>query len=430
MKTRYSFFAAIFIGIIGLMIVDAGFNKADSHTNGAATAHTGSPGDGGATCNNCHAGPTPATEAGLITSTIPVSGYTAGQTYTITATVARQDHTKFGFEISPQDLTGNLLGTLILTNTTEMQLIGTGKYITHQSAGVTGVNSRTWTFDWTAPAAGTGDVTFYGAFNITNALNNSSGDTIVLSTLTVNECIPPAQPGAISGNAIVCAGSTQTYSVAPVAGATGYSWTFPFGWVELTPSENSMDVLTGPNGGTILVVAYNDCGVSDTSQLIVSIDPPPQIPMVTISGDTLFSSSANAYQWMLNGSIISGATSQFYIASLSGNYSVLVTGVNGCTSISVDYFFNSFSHQSTKESIILDVSPNPVNAQFLIQSKLLQTTEGRIYIYNLFGEKMQFKIHTLGSGSAIIDVNLLSPAIYLIEITLGEMVSRAKFIKE
>ena len=78
----------------------------------------------------------------------------------------------------------------------------------------------------------------------------------------------------------------------------------------------------------------------------------------------------------------------------------------------------------------MDVYPNTVNVQFLIQSKLLQTTEGRIYIYNLFGEKMQFKIHTLGSGSAIIDVNLLSPAIYLIEITLGEMVSRAKFIKE
>src|SRR5690349_22876987 len=165
MKVRYSLLAFLFVGIFACIVLDAVNNRVDSHTSGAPAMCTGSPGDGGATCKNCHAGPTPTTQAGMITSNIPAAGYSPGQTYTITATVSRNGHTKFGFEISPQSPTGTLLGTLIVTNSTEMQLVGSGKYITHKSAGVTGTNSRTWVFNWTAPAAGTGNVTFYGAFN-------------------------------------------------------------------------------------------------------------------------------------------------------------------------------------------------------------------------------------------------------------------------
>src|SRR5204863_8988529 len=109
----------------------------------------------------------------------------------------------FGFEISPQSITGTLLGTLMITNTTETQLVGANKYVTHKLAGTTGAGSKTWNFNWTAPVAGTGNVTFYGAFNVANNSGNSSGDTIYKSTLVVSECIVPAQPGTITGNTTV-----------------------------------------------------------------------------------------------------------------------------------------------------------------------------------------------------------------------------------
>lgn len=897
MNIRYTFLTAIMLGIISLMIVDSGFNKADSHTSGSPSARTGSPGDGGATCENCHAGPTPTTQVGLITSTIPASGYTAGQTYTITATITRQGHNKFGFEISPQSPAGTLLGTLIVTNTTEMQLVGSGKYITHKTAGVSGTNSRSWIFNWTAPAAGNGDVTFYGAFNITNAQNNSSGDTTVLSTLTVNECTAPTQPGFISGQAVICSNSgTLTYSVAPVLGATSYFWTVPAGWtiVSIPPYSETIQVQAGSLNGMITVAAVNACGTSattsvsvaldqlsvttssvnaacngdssgsatatpasgivpytyswlpggdtssaisnlpagnylvtvtdnagctisapaavtqpspislndisnsafcgnpngsaavlagggtpgytyswntvpiqttaiatglsagnftvlvtdnngctatdsvvvaniagpvtsavslsdvrcnngndgqatvnvsggtgpfsyqwspsggtdsvannlhagayavlvtdangcthtsnvtinepssivlttsstdaactqsngsatvnasggagaytynwnsvppqtsmlafnlpagsyvvtvidsngctataivgvsniagpvlvpgtvtnvncydgndgelsvivtsgagpfnflwlpsggsdtlarnlhagayavtvtdsngcisvltatvneptqliadagmnvsicegtsvqignvpvasggtpgytylwspaaglnsvsdstpvaspggttvylllvtdqhgcsDSSSVTITIDPLPAIPVVTISGDTLFSSAAISYQWFLNGNTINGATSQFYVASLDGNYSVIVTGANGCSSLSADYFYNSISSLSAIGSYNLVVNPNPVKTECLIQSKMLSIVESRVCIYNLLGEKMEFHLHMSGTESALVNVNTLSPALYIIEITSGEMVSRAKFIKE
>jgi hypothetical protein len=76
-----------------------------------------------------------------------------------------------------------------VTNSTLTQLVGTGgKYITHKTAGTSFPSgTATWTFNWTAPVAGTGNVTFYGAFNITNSNNLNSGDVIKLSTLLIPE---------------------------------------------------------------------------------------------------------------------------------------------------------------------------------------------------------------------------------------------------
>jgi hypothetical protein len=152
---------------------------------GAAAGYTDSPGDG-KTCTFCHGGPTAMNQAGWIASNVPLGGYVPGTTYTLTATAVRAGHIKFGFQVSPQNVSGALLGTLINTSA-QTQLTGGNKYITHTSGGTSGSGSKTWSFDWTAPVAGTGSVTFYGAFNVTNAGGNSSGDTIYTSTLVIAE---------------------------------------------------------------------------------------------------------------------------------------------------------------------------------------------------------------------------------------------------
>lgn len=159
---------------------------AHSNSGGAPAGRTGSPGDG-SNCTGCHSGTAASNQTGWITSNIPASGYIPGQTYQITGTATAQGRTKFGFQISPQNQSGTLLGTLVNTSTLT-QIIGQNKYITHTTAGNQGSNgSHTWTFDWIAPAAGTGPVTFYGAFNATNANSSTSGDLVFLSTLAVQE---------------------------------------------------------------------------------------------------------------------------------------------------------------------------------------------------------------------------------------------------
>lgn len=185
-KTKISI--SIFAMVIGSIFISEYSSPAIGNTSGSPAGRTGSPGDGiSCAASGCHPG-TATTQAGLIISNIPIEGYTPGQTYTITGTITTTGKTKFGFQISPQNTAGNLKGSLILTNTSATQLVGSGKYITHKSTGTSFPSgTATWSFDWTAPVVGSGDLTFYGAFNSSNNNGSSSGDAISLSSLAVSE---------------------------------------------------------------------------------------------------------------------------------------------------------------------------------------------------------------------------------------------------
>lgn len=179
--------------ISGMLLID--FNTRDVHSNnsGAPAGKTGSPGDN-SDCSSCHStSGTPVTGAILITSNVPTGGYISGNTYQITVRAAHATFNKFGFQISPQTNSGALVGTLATTNNTETQLVGSGKYVTHKSAGTAGTsipmvgNFKEWSISWTAPAPGTGNVTFYGAALLANGNNQNSGDSLVKGTLVINE---------------------------------------------------------------------------------------------------------------------------------------------------------------------------------------------------------------------------------------------------
>lgn len=172
---------------LGLLAYEGTRNFARSSYGGADPGYCGSPAEYFASCVTCHGGSTPISLTGVITSNIPSQGYSPGSTYTITATISRPGHTYFGFEISPQNSGGNLLGTIVNTSVST-QIVGSGKYITHTGSGVNGNGpSKTWTFDWIAPTQGSGNVTFYGAFLAANKNYASSGDTTFTSSLTIQE---------------------------------------------------------------------------------------------------------------------------------------------------------------------------------------------------------------------------------------------------
>jgi hypothetical protein len=128
------------------------------YPSGSPGGYTGSPADG-KTCTSCHGG-TASSVSGWITSDIPAAGYTPGTVYNITVTIAAANSTKKGFEVSPQKTDGTAVGTI--HSGTGSKLINSSKAVTHSSAST--ASNASWTFTWTAPAAGTGDVTFYGAF--------------------------------------------------------------------------------------------------------------------------------------------------------------------------------------------------------------------------------------------------------------------------
>src|SRR3954468_3464763 len=96
--------AAAFIAA-GTVSVSEYLSPALGNGTGAPASRTGSPFDAG-NCTFCHTGSAATTLPGLITSTVPASGYIPGTTYTITATISVTGINKYGFEISPQSATG------------------------------------------------------------------------------------------------------------------------------------------------------------------------------------------------------------------------------------------------------------------------------------------------------------------------------------
>lgn len=202
-------------GLVLMMVLGDSFSHY-SYSNAGGAPVSGGKGFTGATfdgrtCNTsgCHAGGIVGAETASITSNVPTAGYTPGSTYTITGTL-NTTSVKGGFQMTCLNSTGTLMGTLIATNTTETLLVGSSKYITHKAAGnvITG-GTKSWSFDWTAPAAGSGSVTFNGAFNSTNSNGNTSGDVIVTASLAIAE-----DPGTTGlATLLVPAGDVSIYPV-------------------------------------------------------------------------------------------------------------------------------------------------------------------------------------------------------------------------
>jgi hypothetical protein len=179
----------IFYKLIPLFIIPLSLLFYAYHT-GSPGGYSGSNGDG-KDCTNCHQpGPTSIVD-GWITTDIPAEGYTPGETYTITATGTHTGVVRFGFELTAENGSSQKTGTFSITDAARTQLTNGNHAVMHTAGGIApSGDSNTWTMDWTAPAVGTGSVTFTAAFNAANGNGNNSGDVIYKSLNAVSEFIP------------------------------------------------------------------------------------------------------------------------------------------------------------------------------------------------------------------------------------------------
>jgi large repetitive protein len=145
----------------------------------------------------------------------------------------------------------------------------------------------------------------------------------------------PATPTASNGGPY-CEGATIQLNTPTVSGAT-YSWTGPNGFTSSLQNPTRTNATTADAGTYSVTVTVNGC-TSAAGTTNVAVNPIPATPTITPNGSTTFcdsglltSSSATGNQWYLNGNPIAGATNQTYNATVSGNYTVVVTTA-GCAS--------------------------------------------------------------------------------------------------
>ncbi len=173
-------------GLVGLSFFNMKSTITKYHADGVTgvlnsvnppAARTGAPGE--ANCTACHSGATMSAE-GVVDFTL--SGgpmYIPGTSYPIT--ISTVGGGKNGFELTILDADGNQAGTFSAGANTSVTSAGGRQYIRHSaSVGIT-----SWTFDWTAPATESGELTAYYSFNKSNANGSTSGDEIFLGNTTV-----------------------------------------------------------------------------------------------------------------------------------------------------------------------------------------------------------------------------------------------------
>ena len=179
------------------------------HTNSSSgpisggKGYTGSAFDG-RTCGSgggCHTSSNPvSSQSGWVTSNVPSTGYIPGSTYTITVTGTLSSSTRIGFQATATDHNGIAWGTLIAGTGTQIQ--NSGKHITHTfSSTSTNTGSASWSFDWKAPAIGTGNVTINAVVNATNNNGGTGGDQVFTSSLTLSEDVSTVGLSQLSSTA-------------------------------------------------------------------------------------------------------------------------------------------------------------------------------------------------------------------------------------
>lgn len=173
----YKFFLSFVVVTVLFIAVDT---CSESHQLHSYTS--GAPGP--AACTGCHGGAAINSGSGSASVSIvgdPI-GYVPGQTYQVQVSVATTGRSKFGFALSADNGSGSNRGTLNNGGNSAVQV--QSNYATHTSSGLSGTDSKTWTFNWTAPATAQGTVRFLAYGNASNSSNSDNGDLIYSATKT------------------------------------------------------------------------------------------------------------------------------------------------------------------------------------------------------------------------------------------------------
>ena len=149
--------------IVSVLLISIVFSSF-RYTEGTPEGYTGAPTDG-KDCSACHKAKSKTVDD-IITCNTENNTYEPLKTYSIKMHLKGNEKSKiFGFQISPQNNKGKLSGKMIVTDAKQTKLAN-AKYLNQTAAGVDGNVEKIWTFDWVAPAKGSGMLTFYGSFLI------------------------------------------------------------------------------------------------------------------------------------------------------------------------------------------------------------------------------------------------------------------------
>jgi PKD repeat protein/photosystem II stability/assembly factor-like uncharacterized protein len=255
--------------------------------------------------------------------------------------------------------------------------------------------------------------------NVTLVVTNATG-TDSITKLSYIAVSPGSTPTiSLNKNDTICQGQSVFLTA---SSGNSYLW---------FPAMQTSFGISATITGTYSVLVTDIFGCADTSAPVaIYIAPLPPTPTITISGDTLTSSSPTGNQWYSGGSPVSGATNQTYILPWFGLtiYVKVTDSLTDCHSFSstfvgVDEIGNN--------GINYSVYPNPTNGTtHLIFDAITQSDIG-VEMVDVIGKTVYSKIYNsfIGRQESEIDLSQFDKGIYFLSIKNDKGVATKKIVK-
>ncbi|MDP1725133.1 MAG: FG-GAP-like repeat-containing protein [Bacteroidota bacterium] len=178
----------------------------------------------------------------------------------------------------------------------------------------------------------------------------------------------------------------------------------------------------------VLISDSNNCR-SYSNQLITSLNPKPLTPFIQKRNDSLFSSSADGNQWLLNDVEIQSATQYFHKPLSNGYYKVRTTNSFGCSSDTSEAYNWHYAGivPADPTDFFVEVAPNPMKNVLRISYHDLGTT-CQIVIYNSLGERIYNQWVNNGMISEI-DLSSHSAGVYYLLFSSGARSKSFRIVK-
>ena len=325
---------------------------------------------------------------------------------------------------------------------------------TYSISPVTGATSYSWTLPsgWSGSSSSTSITTTVGSNGGTISViaNNSCGSSSP-RTLSVSVNTAPSQPGTISGSSSVPAGTTKTYSISPVTGATSYIWLYN-GIGSISGSGTSVN-LTAYTSGTLSVAAKNECGISNVkTKTITTTGVATNFPLQNIIVSNGMFQCFDATQTIT----VAGNNTQFIVQSggeaelVAGKNIIMLTGTRVMSggrllariTTTDDYCTQNKSLMSSDDNDVLfekslienkdffRIYPNPTTGYFILE--LLNEVKGQntiVEVYTMLGSKIM--VEELPADKLYqFDLTQYNPGIYLIKVIQGNNYGVEKLIRQ
>jgi hypothetical protein len=258
-----------------------------------------------------------------------------------------------------------------------------------------------------------------GLPGIYRVLVSNSSTSCFDTSAAVNVVVNPRPVANITpaGPTTICEGASVTLNATAGTGLS-YEW-LRNGIVLAGQTTSSLSVTLS---GNYRVIVRSSAGCSDSSAVtVVTVNPKPDAPILTLNVDTIFASPGSDLVWFRNGVVLAGITDSVLIVTQDGNYNAIRLSTLGCASDSSNTLVLTNVSVAEKQLLAVRIYPNPSRGLLKLELGEQGDAELDLEIRNLTGQLVHQQTWPQGSyaNRLELDLSALPQAVYLVKVQQG-----------